>query len=168
MAGRRRRRCMPLLLGTADRGEPPLGCAPCVRRWCPVSVMRRPRTYTDSLTHPRHGEPIHVMIPESRKEVSPTGVRVHRSRLIAQKRDLCEGFRSRQRPTQYLDLVGRTRSPKPSWAGLRAPADQERPRVQEILTAMGRRKRQRHRDLIKTICGTCATGVAQRPRAART
>ena len=102
---------------------------------------------------------VHVMIADSRKEVSPRGVRVHRSRLIAQERDIRDGYPVTSAPDTVLDLAARTRSPDVVVALITSACRSGATSVEDILKRMGRRKRQRHRDLIKAICHDVSGGV---------
>jgi hypothetical protein len=102
---------------------------------------------------------IHVTIAESRKEISPAGVRVHRSRLMPRKADRKNGFPVTSAADTVLDLVGQTRSEQivVDWItrGCRSMATT----ASEIRVTLGRRKRQRHRWFIKSVCLDVEDGV---------
>ncbi|HVQ88232.1 MAG TPA: hypothetical protein VMT88_08620 [Actinomycetes bacterium] len=102
---------------------------------------------------------VHVMIPESRREVSPVGVRVHRSRLMPRISEFRRGFPVTTAADTVLDLCGQTRSEATAVAWIAEACRSKQTSPTEILNALGKRKRQRHRWLIKAACADVALGV---------
>ena len=95
---------------------------------------------------------IHVTIAECRKERAPTGIRVHRSRLMPQKAGRHEGFPVTSAADTLLDLIGQARGAQPVVDWITRGCRSKATTTAEILSVMGRRKRQRHRSLIKSVC----------------
>lgn len=147
-------------------GEPALRA----RRWaallvCGPGAVLSHETAAEvfGFAEPRHAASgagrIHVTIAESRKERTPPGIRLHRSRLMPRKADRHDGYPVTSAADTVLDLVGTTRRAQVvvDWItrGCRSGATT----VSDILAALGKRKRQRHRQLVKDICRDVEVGV---------
>jgi hypothetical protein len=106
---------------------------------------------------PRPG--IEVSIPEERQEVAVAGVRVRRSRLLPGKATTFEGWPITTAADTVLDLVAEMRSPHDVVALLTDACRTRHVGAEDILAAMARRKRQRHRQLVKDVLTDVVTGV---------
>lgn len=102
---------------------------------------------------------VHVSIPASRVEVAASGVRVHRSRLLPAKATLHEGWPITTAEDTVLDLVSEMRSPHDVVALLTDACRNKAVTAEQILKAVGRRKRQRHRQLVKDVVADVIGGV---------
>ena len=81
-------------------------------------------------------------------------MRVQRSRLMPRKADRHEGFPITTAADTVLDLVARCGRPTTWWPCSRGACRSKAVTAAEILTAMGHRKRQRHRQLVKYVWPT--------------
>lgn len=102
---------------------------------------------------------IDVSIPDERQEVAIPGVRVRRSRLLPAKAAVHNGWPITTVADTVLDLVAEMRSPHDVVALLTDACRSKAVSAEEILTAMGRRKRQRHRQLVKDVLADVTGGV---------
>ena len=102
---------------------------------------------------------IHVSIPAGRIEVQLPGVRVHRSRLLPAKASVHEGWPIVTAADTVLDLIAQMRSPRDVVAILTDACRTAVVDAETILKTMGRRKRQRHRQLVKEILVDVVAGV---------
>ena len=102
---------------------------------------------------------IEVSIPNERQEVSVAGVRVRRSRLLPGKATQYQGWPITTPADTVLDLVGGMRSPHDVVALLTDACRSRSVAAPQILTAMGERRRQRHRELIKDSLNDIVAGV---------
>ena len=100
-----------------------------------------------------------VSIPEDRQEVAVPGVRVRRSRLLPGKATVYDGWPITTAADTVLDLVAEMRSPHDAVALLTDACRSKSVTAEEILKAMGRRKRQRHRQLVKDVLADVVGGV---------
>lgn len=100
-----------------------------------------------------------VSIPDDRREVAVPGVRVRRSRLLPGKATVHEGWPITTAADTVLDLVAQMRSPHDVVALLTDACRSKSVTAEEILKAMGRRKRQRHRQLVKDVLADVVGGV---------
>lgn len=105
------------------------------------------------------GPLIHVTIPESRREVSPPGVRVHRSRLLPSTAEIRHGVAVTTAADTVLDLVAGTRSADTVVTLVTAACRCRATSVDALLVAMSHRKRQRHRWLVQAVCLDVRDGV---------
>lgn len=110
-------------------------------------------------TRQRPGKLIHVSIPASRVEVAPSEVRVHRSRLLPAKATVHGGWPITTAADTVLDLVAEMWSPHDVVALLTDACRSKAVMAEEILKTMGRRKRQRHRQLVKDVLADVIGGV---------
>ncbi len=102
---------------------------------------------------------IEVSIPDERQEVAVPGVRVRRSRLLPGKATVHDGWPITTAADTVLDLVAEMRSPHDVVALLTDACRSKAVTAEEILKAMGRRKRQRHRQLVKDVLADVVGGV---------
>lgn len=102
---------------------------------------------------------VEVSIPADRQEVSIPGVRVRRSRLLPHKATRLRGLPVTTAADTVLDLVAEMRSPHDVVALLTDACRSHSLGPQAILAAMGQRKRQRHRQLVKDVLGDVVAGV---------
>lgn len=102
---------------------------------------------------------IDVTIPADRQEVAVPGVRVRRSRLLPHKATRVRGWPITTAADTVLDLVAEMRSPHDVVALLTDACRSSVVTAQEILGAMGQRKRQRHRQLVKDVLADVVEGV---------
>lgn len=102
---------------------------------------------------------IEVSIPIDRQEVAVPGVRVRRSRLLPGKATVYEGWPITSAADTVLDLVAEMRSPHDVVGLLTDACRTKAVTVEEIRQALGRRKRQRHRQLVKDVLADVAGGV---------
>jgi len=105
------------------------------------------------------GGRVDVSIPETRKEVAVPGVRVRRSRLLPGKATVHDGWPITTAADTVLDLVAEMRSPHDVVALLTDACRSKAVTAEQILKAMGRRKRQRHRQLVKDVLADVVGGV---------
>ncbi len=105
------------------------------------------------------GSQIHVSIPAERIEVSVPGARVRRSRLLPGKGATYQGWPITTAADTVLDLIAEMRSPHDVVALLTDACRSKSVSAEEILKAMGRRKRQRHRQLVKDVLADVIGGV---------
>lgn len=102
---------------------------------------------------------IEVSIPAERQEVTVPGVRVRRSRLLPGKARTFDGWPITTAADTVLDLVAEMRSPHDVVALLTDACRTKVVTAAEILKTMGRRKRQRHRQLVKDVLADVVGGV---------
>lgn len=102
---------------------------------------------------------IEVSIPIHRQEVAVPGVRVRRSRLLPGKATVYEGWPITSAADTVLDLVAEMRSPHDVVGVLTDACRGKALTAEDILTALGRRKRQRHRQLVKDVLADVVGGV---------
>lgn len=102
---------------------------------------------------------VEVSIPADRQEVSVRGVRVQRSRLLPAKATVHDGWPITSAEDTVLDLISEVRSPHAVVGVLTEACRSRVVSAQEILKAMGRRKRQRHRHLVKDALADVIGGV---------
>lgn len=102
---------------------------------------------------------IEVSIPAERQEVAVPGVRVRRSRLLPGKATDHDGWPITTAADTVLDIVAEMRSPHDVVALLTDACRSKAVAADEILKAMGRRKRQRHRQLVKDVLADVVGGV---------
>ncbi len=102
---------------------------------------------------------IEVSIPDERQEVAIPGVRVRRSRLLPGKATVRDGWPITTPADTVLDLVAEMRSPHDVVALLTDACRSKAVKPQEILEAMGHRKRQRFRQLVKDVLADVIGGV---------
>jgi hypothetical protein len=102
---------------------------------------------------------IEVSIPDERQEVAVPGVRVRRSRLLPGKATVHEGWPITTAADTVLDLAAQMRSPHDVVALLTDACRSKAVTAEQILKAMGRRKRQRHRQLVKDVLADVVGGV---------
>lgn len=102
---------------------------------------------------------VEVSIPVDRQEVAVPGVRVRRSRLLPGKATASNGWPVTTAADTVLDLVAEMRSPHDVVALLTDACRSKAVTADEILKAMGRRKRQRHRQLVKDVLADVIGGV---------
>lgn len=102
---------------------------------------------------------IHVSIPAERVDVTVPGVRLHRSRLLPAKGTNYLGWPITTPADTVLDLVADLRSPHDVVALLTDACRSKSVAAEEILQTMGRRKRQRHRQLVKDVLADVVGGV---------
>ena len=107
-----------------------------------------------------HREPrVEVSIPESRREVAVPGVRVRRSRLLPAKATIHDGWPITTAADTVLDLIAEMRSPFAVVGLLTDACRSKSVSPHEVLRAMGRRRRQRHRQLVKDTVADVIGGV---------
>lgn len=107
---------------------------------------------------PRSGL-IEVSIPAERQEVCVQGVRIRRSRLLPAKGMIQDGWPITTPADTVLDLASEMRSPHAVVALLTDACRSRAVSPAETLTAMVRRKRQRHRQLVKDVLADVIGGV---------
>ncbi|HEX5016713.1 MAG TPA: type IV toxin-antitoxin system AbiEi family antitoxin domain-containing protein, partial [Actinomycetes bacterium] len=105
------------------------------------------------------GDLIEVSIPDERQEVSVPGVRIRRSRLLPGKATIHRGWPITTAADTVLDLVAEMRSPHDVVALLTDACRTRSVSATQILDALDRRKRQRHRQLIKDVLADVVGGV---------
>ena len=86
-------------------------------------------------------------------------MRVRRSRLLPGKATVHDGWPITTAADTVLDLVAEMRSPHDVVALLTDACRSKSVTAEEILKAMGRRKRQRHRQLVKDVLADVVGGV---------
>ena len=86
-------------------------------------------------------------------------MRVRRSRLLPGKATVHDGWPITTAADTVLDLVAEMRSPHDVVALLTDACRSKAVTAEEILKAMGRRKRQRHRQLVKDVLADVVGGV---------
>ncbi len=102
---------------------------------------------------------IEVSIPETRQEVTLPGLKIRRSRLLPAKGSNHNGWPVTTAADTVLDLVAELRSPRDVVALLTDACRSGSVSPDGILAAMGKRKRQRHRQLVKDVLADVAGGV---------
>lgn len=102
---------------------------------------------------------IEVSIPDERQEVSVTGVRVRRSRLLPAKATTFEGWPITTPADTVLDLINEMKSPHAVVALLTDACRTKAVAPRQIMTAMSGRSRQRHRQLVKDSLADVVSGV---------
>lgn len=102
---------------------------------------------------------LEVSIPESRREVAVPGVRVRRSRLLPAKGSTHDGWPITTAADTVLDLIDEMRSPYAVVGLLTDACRSSAVSARAILLAMGRRKRQRNRQLVKDTLADVIGGV---------
>ena len=107
----------------------------------------------------RSSQLIEVSIAADRQEVSVPGVRVRRSRLLPHKGTTLNGLPITTAADTVLDLVAESRSPHDVVALLTDACRSRVVSARDIVTAMGQRKRQRHRHLVKDVLSDVVGGV---------
>jgi hypothetical protein len=102
---------------------------------------------------------VEVSIPETRKETAVVGVRLRRSRLLPGKATVHEGWPITTAADTVLDLIAEMRAPHAVVGLLTDACRTTVVTADEILKAMGQRKRQRHRQLVKDVLADVVGGV---------
>jgi predicted transcriptional regulator of viral defense system len=102
---------------------------------------------------------VDVSIPADRQEVATPGVRVWRSRLLPGKATVHRGWPITTAADTVLDLIANMRSPHEVVALLTDACRSKSVTAQEILKAMGLRRRQRYRQLVKDVLADVIGGV---------
>lgn len=102
---------------------------------------------------------IDVSIPEDRKENAVPGVRVRRSRLLPAKASVYAGFPVTSAADTVLDLTAELRSPHAVVGLLTDACRSKSVAPAEILESMAKRRRQRHRQLVKDVLHDVRGGV---------
>lgn len=102
---------------------------------------------------------VEVSIANERQEVPLPGVRVRRSRLLPAKATTYQGWPITTAADTVLDLASGLRSPHDVVALLTDACRSRAVTADRILRAMGQRKRQRHRQLIKDVLADVQWGV---------
>lgn len=135
------------------------------RRWAALLASGEGAVLSDETAADIYGftrrrpVPIQVSIPASRIEVAVPGVRVRRSRLLPAKATMHDGWPITTAADTVLDLIADMRSPHDVVALLTDACRSKSVTAEEILKAMGRRKRQRHRQLVKDVLADVIGGV---------
>lgn len=136
------------------------------RRWaallaCGPGAVLSHTTAADTFAIPRwlSRSLIEISIPAERVKVSIPGIRVHRSRLLPAKATVYDGWPITSAADTVLDLIAEMRRPSDVVAILTDACRTKAVTADEILKAMGCRKRQRHRQLTKDVLGDVVGGV---------
>jgi hypothetical protein len=111
------------------------------------------------IRHSAPGSQVHVSIPATRVEVPVPGARVRRSRLLPGKSTTYKGWPITTAADTVLDLIAELRSPHDVVALLTDACRSKAVTAEEILKSMGRRKRQRHRQLVKDVLADVVGGL---------
>ena len=108
-----------------------------------------------------HDGRVHVLVGHDRKVVAPPWVRLHRTRLPQPGRaEMLEGLP----PVTciqdtILDLVDASRFPRQALHWVMASCQGGFVTPSALLSAMGRRRRVRHRQLVKDVCADISNGI---------
>lgn len=102
---------------------------------------------------------VHVCVPAERVVIPPPGVRLHRSRLLPGTAAVYQGWPITTPADTVLDLLGQLRAPDAVVGLLTDACRTDAVAPAAILKAMARRKRQRHRQLVKDVLGDVVVGV---------
>lgn len=137
----------------------------CARRWAallfcgPGAVLSHETAAEIHRYERRPTLMIHVTIANERKERVPSGIRIHRSRLMPRKAVRHNGYPVTSAADTVLDLIGQTRRFETVVEWITRACRTGGTDVTEILAAMAKRKRQRHRDFVKAVCLDVADGT---------
>ncbi len=102
---------------------------------------------------------VHVCVPADRVVVPPPGVRLHRSRLLPGKDTTYQGWPITTPADTVLDLVGQLRAPDAVVGLITDACRTDAVAPVAILEAMGHRRRQRHRQLVKDVLCDVVGGI---------
>lgn len=127
---------------------------------CGEGAVLSDETAAEVFTIPFRRDPwVHVCVPADRVVVPPDGVRLHRSRLLPGKATVYEGWPITTPADTVLDLLGRLRAPDAVVGLLTDACRTHAVDPADVLRVMARRKRQRHRQLVKDVLGDVVGGI---------
>lgn len=113
------------------------------------------------LRRPRADDAIHVLAAHTRKVVPPPGVVLHRTRLPQPERAVRIGSLPPLTCVEdtILDLVDQSRWERQAIHWVMAACQAKLTTPAHLLSAMGRRRRIRHRQLVKDVCSDASEGA---------